>query len=213
MWWEKTVEYAFVRNILPRISFAFPLDGNAEKAFGDLLLSDGTQFRLIEFKAQKNSIQDERKKWGFTSENYPTEYKAPFQALLKKYHPEITNYEGHHAHWLIYGSASDGTFKLKAQGYCAESDTEKPLETRENLDQLTTVKRGEMLHYLDFLEKTRGSADSGNSSLAIIGVAGGSILSLTVEAFRHACDDAEHNDDLQSMEDNQPSPSSRPRLK
>lgn len=213
MWWEKTVEYAFIRNVLPELSNAFPLDGNAEKAFGDLLVSDGTEFRLIEFKARKGNIQDEKGKWGFTEENYPDndEYRKPFHELLCWHHGDnITKYPGHIAHWLIYGSPVDLGFTLKAQGYCSESANETPLENREHLRGLTTVKHDEMLAYLNLLEELRGSAGSGDSSLVIVGVAGGATLALTIEAFRHASPG--YKDKWQATENVQSNPSSRPRM-
>lgn len=50
-WWEKTIEYMFVRDVLPKSSLAVPLAGPAEAALGDMIFADSTQCRLIEFKA------------------------------------------------------------------------------------------------------------------------------------------------------------------
>ena len=62
-WWEKTVEYWFVRRVMPEVADAFPMAGHEEKSFGDLLLADNNEFRLIEFKAREDGIDDE--KWKF----------------------------------------------------------------------------------------------------------------------------------------------------
>lgn len=209
-WWEKTVEYAFVRNILPTLSCAFPLAGKAETAFGDLLMSDGAEFRLIEFKARKTNIQDEKRKWGFTKENCANNYKEPFHALLRRYYHEVVPMpHGSTAHWFIYGSPFGSSFKLEAHSYWTEIFSAKSLETYAHLQELTTVKHDDMLTYLDFLEQARGSASSGDSSLVIVGVAGGATLAQTIEAFRHAS--SGYKDEWQATEKIHSNPSSRPR--
>ena len=54
IWWEKTVEYAFIA--WSKLQFnATPLNGNQEQA-GDTLFSDkNNQFFLIEFKRVKDT--------------------------------------------------------------------------------------------------------------------------------------------------------------
>lgn len=62
-WWEKTVEYLFVAEVVRsgRL-FIAPLDGMEERA-GDAIFSADNRWLLIEFKRDLNSINDERRKF------------------------------------------------------------------------------------------------------------------------------------------------------
>jgi hypothetical protein len=62
-WWEKTVEYAFIRRFMTADEDAYPMAGKPEKAFGDLLLGVNDDFSLIEFKARDTDIKYEKMKF------------------------------------------------------------------------------------------------------------------------------------------------------
>ncbi|WP_155641249.1 hypothetical protein [Burkholderia cepacia] len=59
--WEKSVEWAFVRNHLPQTIVAAPLDGSHE--LSDALLGDESRWLLIEFKRRKQDCTSEKKKY------------------------------------------------------------------------------------------------------------------------------------------------------
>ena len=148
-WWEKTIEYSFVRNIIPKLSSAFPLDGDLETAFGDLLLKEGTNIRIIEFKSTKEQIQTEKKKWGFTKEKCPNYYLQPFEETLQACWSEtVKNLPARKAHWLIYGEPTESGFSLTAKDYWHESQETYSLEKSEHLEKLNTAKTEDMLNYL-----------------------------------------------------------------
>lgn len=60
-WWEKTVEYYFVRKYLTDSAIA-PLDGNEESA-GDAVFGRDGKLVLIEFKRDLGSIDQEKVKF------------------------------------------------------------------------------------------------------------------------------------------------------
>lgn len=99
-WWEKTVEYYFVRKFVDEKTLAAPLDGDEERA-GDTILSNGHKWILIEFKKDSGSIKTEYTKFN----NY----------LNAK--SELSNFDGHH--FLIYGllTQEKEEFGIKAITY------------------------------------------------------------------------------------------------
>lgn len=89
IWWEKTVEYAFIS--WSKLQFdAVPLDGNMEKAGDTLFLNGKNELFLIEFKRKKDDecIQSELNKFN----NYQ-------DALIK-----IRNNKCNRCHFVVYGS-------------------------------------------------------------------------------------------------------------
>lgn len=89
-WWEKTVEYFFIRNCIGDSMVIAPLDGKEERA-GDSIFSQGNKWVLIEFKNKFESLKSEEDKFS----NFETA-KAHF--LDKDSH-----------HFLVYG----GMFEKK----------------------------------------------------------------------------------------------------
>lgn len=73
--WEKTVEWVFVRDHLPKVDFAAPLDGNHE--LSDALLSMDSKWILIEFKHQHKDLKSE-------TEKYPSLDLKRAEAILRK---------------------------------------------------------------------------------------------------------------------------------
>lgn len=87
-WWEKTVEYKFVMLVAQAEKlFLAPLDGNHERA-GDAMFSSSNRWVLIEFKKDKDSIREEKRKF--------IQYEQ-----AKK---ELESSDGHHH--MVYGHVS-----------------------------------------------------------------------------------------------------------
>jgi hypothetical protein len=61
IWWEKTVEYTYVRD-LGIGDFAAPFDGNEEQ-MGDAVMKRENRWLLIEFKRTGHQFSSERKKY------------------------------------------------------------------------------------------------------------------------------------------------------
>jgi hypothetical protein len=61
IWWEKTVEYTYVRD-LGIGDFAAPFDGNEEQ-MGDAVMKRENRWLLIEFKRTAHQFSSERKKY------------------------------------------------------------------------------------------------------------------------------------------------------
>ncbi|MGZ9666303.1 hypothetical protein ACXX9E_09415 [Pseudomonas sp. GNP014] len=104
MWWEKTVEYAFVQRFMPLSStkeyFLAPLDGDHEKA-GDAIFGQQSTFVLIEFKRAHNDLKSEIDKF--------FDYDSAKRESLEK--------DSHHL--LVYGVAGKKktNLDLQAQTY------------------------------------------------------------------------------------------------
>lgn len=97
-WWEKTVEYAFIMNAHERslVNFAAPLSGVEEKA-GDLILAQGTNFILVEFKATENDFDSDDSKF--------TDYTIAKQAL--------TGQDTHH--YFVFGAEAESEDEARMQ--------------------------------------------------------------------------------------------------
>ncbi|PWF64407.1 hypothetical protein CBX96_04455 [Shewanella sp. BC20] len=61
-WWEKTVEYFFIRNCIGDSMVIAPLDAKEESA-GDSIFSQGNKWVLIEFKKKFESLKSEEDKF------------------------------------------------------------------------------------------------------------------------------------------------------
>ncbi|UTH73346.1 hypothetical protein [Chromobacterium sp. IIBBL 290-4] len=94
IWWEKTVEYKFVRQFIKDNHMIAPLDGKHEAA-GDAILGLGLKWVLIEFKKDASSINSEIEKFG----NRWIEAKK-----------SLTGKDTHH--FLIFGQLSEVDGKL-----------------------------------------------------------------------------------------------------
>ncbi len=186
-WWEKTVEYAFVRWMLPSSSSAIPLAGEVEAAIGDLLLKDPfARFRLIEFKAHQDDIQSEKRK--FPKLRGAAFKGLRFQRALLEGHDPLVGHDGAAAHWLVFGAEIDKQFHLKAQRYCEEGAQ----VLRPGNLVLHSVDLAVMVDYLDQLTaaRKREEAAGGSGSLVCCAVADGSVVPLSVNEFLQiACPD------------------------
>ncbi|UXH79092.1 hypothetical protein [Roseateles amylovorans] len=164
VWWEKTVEYAFVRRVLPAAAAAFPLAGDQETSFGDLLLAQGAECRLIEFKKVKGSIQSEKKKFPeFVLDSTKKTVRAgSFADLLSQTYPTLTSHQAKDAHFFVYGVPNDGGFTLEARCY-SSADGAKTIDLNEESDlvRLQSTDAATLRCYLACLDKVRGAQSGG----------------------------------------------------
>lgn len=186
-WWEKTVEYKFVVDILPKLAAAFPFAGKAEKAWGDLLLSAGSSFRLIEFKRTAGDIRAEKKKFPLMCKEDAVAH-GNFHQLLMEHYSRLCKHRGHAAHWLIYGERgadADNQLVLRFRHYGGKG-YDALLQTGRDLEALQGVDRSAMIEYLAELGTVRGCESLSGSGLSVVGVSEGSPFVLTIQEFREA---------------------------
>lgn len=137
IWWEKTVEYYFVKKYVELDMFIAPLDGNAERA-ADLILSNVDKWILIEFKRSEAQIISEKKKF--------IDYERARLDLCGK--------DGHH--FLIYGYVDDcKEFSLKSSTYFSDDKVEINDVVKRGVSQYEFVLY--LKKFLDFKETADGS--------------------------------------------------------
>lgn len=106
-WWEKTIEYLFVKKHVQEESLVIPFDGK-EELQGDSALCVASKWVLIEFKKEKSSISSEKKKFY----DFETAYK------------NLKGSDSHHH--IIYGSLVKNGDKinliLKSQTYFSHQE-------------------------------------------------------------------------------------------
>ncbi len=144
-WWEKTVEYKFIKEYINLDSFIAPLDGKEEKA-GDAIFGKNEKFILIEFKKDENSIKDEQKKF--------FNFNSAKQKLEDK--------DSHHI--LIYGEIDNKDLILNAKTYFSKNY----IELSKNFTNGKILE--DFKNYLsDFLEFKKGSkTESGSGSYGFV---------------------------------------------
>jgi hypothetical protein len=100
VWWEKTVEYAYLAKTLRGAPFAIsPLDGNIETNMGDAIAASGLSYRIIEFKRDSASIATEADKYGDGDEaDYRKWREEVMDPSTRRFIPE-----GYEPHSLVYG--------------------------------------------------------------------------------------------------------------
>lgn len=100
-YWEKTVEYAFLTQVIKegKADFAAPLSGSLERGAGDAIFAEGSQFILIEFKAKKAGMASEDSKF----KNYEDARRA------------LDGSDGHH--FFVYGRRKESRLELVATTY------------------------------------------------------------------------------------------------
>jgi hypothetical protein len=140
-WWEKTVEYYFIRKYIPEDMILSPLDGEQEKA-GDALLSANEKWVILEFKKDFNSLDSEKKK-----------YKDYDMAKT-----ELSLIDSHH--FLIYGQIDNNNFSLEGNTYFSR-------ESVSNINDIFEAgkEKEEFISYLEKLieHKSKISESSGGS--------------------------------------------------
>lgn len=98
LFWEKSVEYYFVKKFVPDEAIIAPLDGNHERA-GDAIFGIAERFLIIEFKRDKTCLTSERRKF------------RDFDATAIKLRGDDYH------HFLIYHDPDCGTYPIVAQTY------------------------------------------------------------------------------------------------
>ncbi|MFL9954403.1 hypothetical protein PQR21_23770 [Paraburkholderia nemoris] len=143
IWWEKTVEYAFILEQGEPLDFAAPLAGAHETA-ADAIFGNGAKLLLVEFKRDEAALASEKDKY----ENYDGA-----KALM-------SGRDGHHL--IVFGervvtSEEKTRLSLAFKTYFARDDVEGPLfETQ-------AVEKAEFDKYLAdlLLFKKRDGRSSG----------------------------------------------------
>lgn len=140
-WWEKTVEYYFIRKFIPKDMILSPLDGNEEKA-GDTFLSANDKWIIIEFKKDLKSLKSEAKKY----KNYNTAKK------------QLRSLDGHH--FLIWGHVKNEEFGLAGRTYFSNQAVSNIKDIFE-----AGKEKGDFISYLKKLikHKTKVGESSGGS--------------------------------------------------
>lgn len=97
-WWEKTVEYAFVKKHVAIEDLIIPLAGKHE-AVGDAILGKVDKWLLIEFKRSENELNSEIEKFGGVHKFCDAKMK-------------LSTLGGTEHHFLVYGQLVEETLKL-----------------------------------------------------------------------------------------------------
>ncbi|QTX33250.1 hypothetical protein KAR29_04995 [Aminithiophilus ramosus] len=161
IWWEKTVEYQFVIEILTKINegaaFA-PLDGNQESA-GDLLLNANNKFFIIEFKKDNSEDAKRREKDKYTD----------FQDAMDTLKP------GSNGHYVVFGELINNKLVLKYNNYWLflSGDENKNPDKELNILDENFLKTSDLLEfylltYADMLMKNKSSGSSSSESLKTV---------------------------------------------
>ncbi|MDX7839449.1 hypothetical protein SJS76_07865 [Aeromonas caviae] len=134
-WWEKTVEYYFIRKYIPENMILSPLDGEQEKA-GDAFLSSNEKWVILEFKKDFESLSTEKKKY----KNYVAAETA------------LSEHDAHH--FLIYGQVCDGEFSLGGKTYFSRNNVN-------NIDEIFSsgLEKNKFIEYLEMLIKHKSKSD------------------------------------------------------
>lgn len=150
LWWEKTVEYYFVKQCLLDIDIA-PLDGDVEK-IGDALTHNNGKFLLIEFKRAFENLSSEKNKYKDWEES----------AKAIKVHNAAWVDGGFHI--FIFGSEYNDKFGLKAHKYWmlqdrlggSIKDFKSDVDSFKKYNQEYGICKKEFDEYANFLFKQKG---------------------------------------------------------
>lgn len=106
IWWEKSVEYKFICELLGRGQFNLflPLDGHEEQ-LGDLMLISDANYLLIEFKRDIKSFQSEYAK--YETQKNPSDGMEKFEAI-KETLTSKENIQKYPHHFLVAGALKKG---------------------------------------------------------------------------------------------------------
>ena len=150
LWWEKTVEYYFVKQCLLDIDIA-PFDGNVEK-LGDALTHNNGKFLLIEFKRAFENLSSEKNKY-------------------KDWEESVKAIKTHNSAWVdggfhifIFGSEYNDKFELKAHKYWmlqdrlggSIKDFKSDVDSFKKYNQEYGICKKEFDEYANFLFKQKG---------------------------------------------------------
>lgn len=180
IWWEKTVEYAFVLQHLSGAT-ALPFAGKPEQAWGDLLVRGAlNDVCLVEFKRTKGSINSEFDKYpdflvddgtesgkkNVRSDLLTKDFREAYLDLLREGATDLTDEQyqrvaafSETGHQFVYGVTDGLSFLLRATPYAGvQDDTKVPADpAREWGCDLQTVAE-----YLRVLAQLRNCWDEEN---------------------------------------------------
>jgi hypothetical protein len=187
IWFEKTVEYRFVLDILDREALASPLDGHAETWWGDLIDSLKAQFRLIEFKIVESAVNTELVKYLPKGTSPPGVHYTTY--ITETLGNPLFSLPGAQAHWLVFGDMDfkawverrGQALRLKARAY-RESDSSKTFALNSDA-QLGRVAAAELHAYLVELRKLRAVSGASTSGGVVLATVGGSSSMWTAQQF------------------------------
>ncbi len=142
-WWEKTVEYFFIRKYVPEEAILSPLDGKQEAA-GDSILGNDEKWLLIEFKVDNAALASEKSKY------------ISYETTKRK----LVDNDTHH--FLVYGTNDGGCFDVRACTY---------FSNRRLPDVGNIFKYGKsQVQFIEYLEEViKGKKTSGSSSGGVSG--------------------------------------------
>lgn len=145
VWFEKTVEYAYVAKLVlsEKMGFAAPLAGVHERYAGDAVFGKAEKFVLIEFKRSYDQL--------------PTE-----KSLFINYNKAKEKLEGYRHHYFIYGAIENEMLDLRATLYFDTNEEKFYYDAIEILD--VGVTKEEFNQYLELLaahKKPDGRTGSG----------------------------------------------------
>lgn len=151
-WYEKTVEYAFVRKFL-NID-AMPLSGAAEK-IGDTMFYEDNHFYIVEFKRGKNigsEIESEQNKY--------SDHSKSMDALAIN--------DATQSHYVIFGKINEqkkfGLFAAKYIDFVRNSYNPWPITNlHTSFTPITSQKT--LKEYLQLLIEEKESSSSSNSNV------------------------------------------------
>lgn len=154
LWWEKTVEYYFVKQCLLNIDIA-PLDGDVEK-IGDALTHNNGKFLLIEFKRAFENLSSEKRKY------------ADWEKSAKAIKAYNSTWLDNGFHIFIFGSENYGKFELRAHKYWmlqdklggSIKDFKSGVDSFKKCNQEYGIFKREFDEYANFLFKQKGGAGS-----------------------------------------------------
>ncbi|WP_236171745.1 MULTISPECIES: hypothetical protein [Pseudomonas] len=116
MWWEKTVEYMFVAELVAsdRCDFAAPLSGLHERTAGDAIFAQSELFVLVEFKRRLSDAHTE-------------------DTLFENYQAALSELKGYQHHFIVYGLRDRKIgLVLKSRPYFLKRPTKSAIEILES---------------------------------------------------------------------------------
>ena len=166
VWWEKSVEYTFIAEMVARDMFtwAAPLSGKPETALGDAIMEWDGNLLLIEFKRDAKCLSSEFEKY-----SYAKDFASASQAY-RKAQAVLVQHSGVGAHGLVYGELIGGKLGLRALPYWETDSTPLDIDTWCGASRVSLADFDDYLGVLSDLRaeaSDAGSTSSGSSSFVV----------------------------------------------
>ena len=111
-WWEKTVEYAYIKQDLGDYEFIWPFDGDHE-TLSDSAIANGLLWSIVEFKSTLKWESAEQSKF---DKHGKGRYLKAKKALTKEYGSNLEKGIAHH--FIVYGELNSlSNLVLKSECY------------------------------------------------------------------------------------------------